>query len=98
VKKKFEDLDSNESRNTFEDGLKSVTNSMSNIAQALAVANENFIKSNIRVYSAQPLSLFYLQGHYTALEDFLSITHQPLTPSSPPPSSRPPPFPFLPLN
>jgi hypothetical protein len=51
VKKKIEDLDSNESRNTLKDGLKSVTNSMSNIAQALVVANENFIKSNIRVYS-----------------------------------------------
>jgi hypothetical protein len=51
VKRKFEDLDSNESRNTLEDGLKSVTNSISNIAQALAVVNENFMKSNIKIYS-----------------------------------------------
>ncbi|KAJ1697155.1 hypothetical protein LUZ63_005667 [Rhynchospora breviuscula] len=60
VKRKFQDVDTNNTDSKtpgsqMEEGLNRVTNSMSDIARALQVANENFIKSNSRVYSPEEI-------------------------------------------
>ncbi|KAJ4755929.1 Myb/SANT-like DNA-binding domain protein [Rhynchospora pubera] len=60
IKRKVQDLgtnntDSKTPGNQMEEGLNRVTNSMSEIARALQVANENFIKSNSRIYSPEEI-------------------------------------------
>ncbi|KAJ1688457.1 hypothetical protein LUZ63_019847 [Rhynchospora breviuscula] len=60
VKRKCQDVDTNDTdskspSNQMEEGLNRVTNSMSEIARALQMANENFIKSNSRIYSPEEI-------------------------------------------